>query len=190
MTQTVTGIVEAVLTAPDAESLLPVRQPDIRVTFAGFDGDRHAGLKRRSGGRTSYYPRGAEIRNSRQVSILSATELADVAAALGIPQVRPEWLGANLLLSGIPSLTLLPPGTRLFFPQEAALVVTGENFPCTDAGQAVQDQNPAVHGITTRFPQVALHKRGIVAWVERPGKIAHGDSVRVEVPEQVIYQFP
>jgi MOSC domain-containing protein YiiM len=190
MTRTITGYVEAVLIAPDRDSLLAVRQPEVRVTFEGFEGDRHAGLTRPSGSRTSYYPRGVEIRNSRQVSILSEEELAEVAAALGIPQLKPEWLGANLLLSGIPSLTLLPPGTRLHFPQDAALVVAGENSPCTDTGQAIQDQNPTVRGVTTRFPQVAVHKRGIVAWVERPGKIAHGDSVRVEVPDQIVYQFP
>jgi MOSC domain-containing protein YiiM len=190
MTRTITGTVEAVLIAPDRDSLLAVRQPEVRVTFEGFEGDRHAGLTQPSGSRTSYYPRGVEIRNSRQVSILSEEELAEVAGALGIPQLKPEWLGANLLLSGIPSLTLLPPGTRLQFPQDAALVVTGENSPCTDTGQAIQDQNPTVRGLTTRFPQVAVHKRGIVAWVERPGKITHGDSVRVEVPDQIVYQFP
>ena len=190
MTRTITGYVEAVLIAPDRSSLLAVRQPDVRVTFEGFEGDRHAGLTRPSGSRTSYYPRGMEIRNSRQVSILSDAELAEVAAALGIPQLKPEWLGANLLLSGIPSLTLLPPGTRLFFPQEAALVVTEGNSPCTDTGQAIQDQNPAVPGLTTRFPQVAVHKRGIVAWVERPGQIAPGDSVSVELPDPVAYPYP
>jgi MOSC domain-containing protein YiiM len=190
MTRTITGTVEAVLIAPDRDSLLAVRQPEVRVTFEGFEGDRHAGLTQPSGSRTSYYPRGVEIRNSRQVSILSEEELAEVAGALGIPQLKPEWLGANLLLSGIPSLTLLPPGTRVQFPQDAALVVTGENSPCTNTGQAIQDQNPTVRGLTTRFPQVAVHKRGIVAWVERPGKITHGDSVRVEVPDQIVYQFP
>jgi MOSC domain-containing protein YiiM len=168
MTRTIPGTVEAVLIAPDRDSLLAVRQPEVRVTFEGFEGDR----------------------NSRQVSILSEEELAEVAAALGIPQLKPAWLGANLLLSGIPSLTLLPPSTWLRFPQDAALVFTAGNSPCTDTGQAIQDQNPTVRGLTTRFPQVAVHKRGIVAWVERPGKIAPGDSVRVEVPDQIVYQFP
>jgi MOSC domain-containing protein YiiM len=190
MTTTINGTVEAALIAPDRDSLLAVRQPQVRVTFEGFEGDRHAGLTRPSGSRTSYYPRGVEIRNSRQVSILSAEELAEVAAALGIPRLEPEWLGANLLLSGIPSLTLLPPGTRLQFSQDAALIVAGENAPCTDTGQAIQDQNPAVSGLTTRFPQVAVHKRGIVAWVERPGQIAPGDSVRVVLPDPVVYPFP
>jgi MOSC domain-containing protein YiiM len=190
MSRTITGYVEAALIAPDRDSLVSVRQPDVRVTFEGFEGDRHAGLTRPSGSRTSFYPRGVEIRNSRQVSIVSAEELAEVAAALGIPLLKPEWFGANLLLSGIPSLTLLPPGTRLLFPQDAALVVTGDNAPCTDTGQAIQDHNPTVRGLTTRFPQVAVHKRGIVAWVERPGKIAHGDSVRVDVPDQITYELP
>jgi hypothetical protein len=189
MTRTLTGYVEAALIAPDANSILSIRQPEVHVTFEGFAGDRHAGLIVLSGSRTSHYPRGTEIRNSRQVSILSREDLAGIMAVLGIPHLAPEWLGANLLLSGIPSLTLLPPATRLFFAQNAVLVVAGENFPCTTTGQAIQDQYPDVAGITAGFTQAALHKRGIVAWVERPGLIAPGDSVRVDIPEQVIYDF-
>ncbi|MCZ7542157.1 MAG: hypothetical protein M5R40_00830 [Anaerolineae bacterium] len=36
-------------------------------------------------------------------------------------------------------------------------------------------------------PQLAVHKRGVVGWVERPGVIRPGDRVRVEVPEQALY---
>jgi hypothetical protein len=86
------------------------------VDFGGFPGDRHHGVTMRSGGRTSHYPRGTEIRNNRQYSLLSVEELAEVAAALQLPGIHPEWLGANLVLSGIQGLTLLPPMTRLFFP--------------------------------------------------------------------------
>lgn len=31
---------------------------------------------------------------------------------LGVPAVAPEWLGANLVLTGLPDLTLLPAGAR------------------------------------------------------------------------------
>jgi MOSC domain-containing protein YiiM len=161
----------------------------MRVTLAGCDGDHHAGLTRVSGGRSSRYPRGTEIRNSRQVSILSAEELAEVAAAMGLPEIQPEWLGANLMVEGIPALTLLPPATRLYFPQDTALVVLGENHPCTTAGGAIQAQYPGMAGLAQQFPSAALHRRGIVAWVERAGIIAAGDTVQVEFPDQPLYPY-
>lgn len=189
MKRTLTGIVENVLIAPHADDITAVRLEFVRVTLEGFEGDRHAGLTYLSGGRTPHFPRGTVIRNTRQVSILSAEELDEVAVALGVPAVTPESMGANLLLRGIPALTLLPPSTRLFFPGEAVLVVEGENLPCTTAGAEVQKLYPDVARITTRFPDAALHKRGVVAWVERAGIITTGDEVRVEIPEQVMYSF-
>lgn len=183
------GTVEDVLIAPHAEDITAERRETVRVTLEGFEGDRHAGLTYRSGGRTPQFPRGTEIRNTRQVSILSAEELAEVAAKLGVPAVTAESMGANLILRGIPSLTLLPPSTRLYFPDDAVLVVEGENLPCTTAGAEVQKLYPHVERLTTRFPDAALHKRGIVAWVERAGSISVGDEVRVEIPDQVIYKF-
>ena len=183
------GTVELVLIAPHADDIAAERRETVRVTLEGFEGDRHAGLTYRSGGRTPQFPRGTEIRNTRQVSILSAEELEEVAEALGIPAVTAESMGANLILRGIPSLTLLPPSTRLYFPDDAVLVVEGENLPCTTAGAEVQKLYPDVARITSRFPDAAMHKRGIVAWVERAGTISTGDEVRVEVPEQVIYDF-
>ena len=80
-----------------------------------------------------------------------------------------------------------PAEGRLFFEQDAVLVVMGENAPCTTTGQTIQDQYPDVPGLTQAFPAAALHRRGVVGWVERPGIIAPGDSVRADIPEQVIY---
>jgi hypothetical protein len=47
-----------------------------------------------------------------------------------IPEVLPEWVGANLALQGIANLTMLPPSTRIFFPGDAVLVVDAEYMPC------------------------------------------------------------
>ncbi len=189
MKRTVTGTVAAVLVAPHSDDIVSVRQESVAVTLEGFAGDRHAGLTYRSGGRTPYYPRGTVIRNSRQVSLVSREELAEVARALGVPEVTAEALGANVLLAGIPALSLLPPATRLYFSGAAVLVVEGENLPCTTAGEAVQRCYPDVARLAVRFPEAALHKRGIVAWVERAGRITAGDTVRAEIPPQVLYNF-
>ena len=37
------------------------------------------------------------------------------------------------------------------------------------------------------FPKVAKRLRGLVAWVEKPGRIDPGEEVSVRVPEQWIY---
>ena len=180
------GQVAAVLIGQDKQSFGTSRQPQVAVSFAGFEGDKHAGLTHLSGGRTPHYPRGTEIRNGRQVTIVSVEELAQIAAAMGVPEILPEWLGVNLLLQGIPQVTQLPPATRLFFPQGAALVVEQDNLPCAGPGKIMQ----AHYGrpeLAALFPKAALGKRGVVACVERPGVIAEGDEVSVEVPEQVIY---
>lgn len=181
------GQVARVLIAPDADSIESQPLEEVEVTLEGFEGDRHSGLTYRTGGRTLYYPRGTVIRNSRQVSIVSVEELAEIAAGMNVPQVEPGWIGANLLLQSIPALTLLPPASRLFFARDAVLVVEGENLPCTTSGAAIQARYPDVPDLAQGFPKAGLHKRGVVAWVERPGVIRVGDTVRVEVPEQVLY---
>lgn len=173
--------------SPDGAYLLTTAVPAARVTLDGFEGDRHAGPTRLADARTPFYPRGTLIRNSRQVSIVAVEELAELAEALGVPAVEPEWLGANLLLAGVPRLTRLPPGTRLFFPNDATLVVSAENEPCVFPGKAIQHHNPGVRGIVSNFPKRAIGLRGLVAWVERPGAIGEGDVVRVAVPRQAVY---
>ena len=188
MSQIVEGEVTAVMVTPPESPIEGVRVPQLTMTFAGVDGDRHAGLTMPSNSRTPYYPRGTEIRNARQVSILSAEELTQAAHNLGVPHIEPEWLGANIVIRGIPALSLLPPGTRLFFAGGVTLVVEGENFPCTVAGGAIQDHYPDIAGLTTAFPKAALHLRGLVAWVELPGMMAGGEAVRGEVPDQVLYR--
>ena len=85
------------------------------LTFEGIEGDFHAGHTRRSGGREPWYPRGTEMRNERQLSIVAPDELAIVAERMGLAEIRPEWIGANLLLDGVPMLSMLPAGTMLFF---------------------------------------------------------------------------
>lgn len=167
-------------------SLLTTPQTQVQATFAGFAGDLHAGLTRKSDGRTPFYPRGTLIRNERQVTIVSPIELTQAATDLGISEIRPEWIGANLLIDRIPNLTLLPQGTRLFFASGAVLLVTGENQPCTSAGKAIEQQ-VGRPGLAQRFPKAAVHRRGLTATVERPGLIRLGDAVTAEVYEQTHY---
>jgi hypothetical protein len=181
------GQVLGVLLGLETKSLVTTHCAEITVTFEGIDGDKHRGYTRGADGRTPYYKRGTPIRNIRQVSIVSQEDLHAVAAALDLPEICPEWLGANLLLSGIPDLTLLPPSTRLVFSKGAVLRVEEENMPCMGPGRVIAGQY-ANEKLASRFVKAAYHRRGVVATVELPGTIAVGDTVTLEVPEQIIYK--
>ncbi|RVB08313.1 MAG: molybdenum cofactor sulfurase, partial [Mesorhizobium sp.] len=87
---------------------------ELLLDFDGIAGDFHAGPTRRAGGREPWYPRGTEMRNERQLSIVAADELAVVAQRMGLAEIRPEWIGANLVIEGVPNLSMLPAGTLLF----------------------------------------------------------------------------
>jgi hypothetical protein len=154
------------------------------LSFAGPD-DCHAGLTRKSDSRTlPLYKRNIDIRNVRQLTLLSAEELADIAKALGIAEVKAEWLGANMVVSGIPDLTLLPPSSRLQFPSGATIVVDMENRPCSQIAEVVDQHHPG-----TRFKVVdaAMHKRGLTAWVEREGRVNTGDAIKIVTPPNRLY---
>lgn len=162
----------------------------LEVTFEGIAGDYHAGHTRRSGGREPWYPRGTEIRNERQLSLVAPDELAKVARAMGIAELRAEWIGANLLISGVPHLSMLSRGTMMFFKGGVTLKIDGQNVPCRIAGRSIAEhaRMPDREAGSLLFPKVARRLRGLVAWVERPGRIAAGEEISVRVPDQWIYR--
>ncbi|MCT8996851.1 MOSC domain-containing protein [Chelativorans intermedius] len=164
--------------------------PSLALGFEGIEGDRHAGLTRRSGGREPWYARGTEIRNARQLSIVAPDELAEIARHMEIGEIRPEWIGANLLVEGVPRLSMLPAGTLLFFAGGVTLKVDAQNGPCRIAGRAVAENAGMadVEAGALLFPKVACRLRGVVAWVEKPGRIAAGEALSVRIPEQWIYR--
>ena len=91
---------------------------DVEVLDLGYGGiknDFHEGQTRLSGAREPWYPRGTEMRNERQFSILSEEELEEIAQTMGIEKVDAGWIGANLVMKGIPNLTYLPSRTLLMF---------------------------------------------------------------------------
>ncbi|MCS7464772.1 MOSC domain-containing protein [Paenibacillus doosanensis] len=171
---------EAVLIARVPGSFITQREAGLDVELAGIPGDRHYGLLRPADSRQRFYPRGTMVANRRQISIVSVEECARVAAKLGIAELLPEWLGANILLSGYEELTSLPQGARLLFPDGAGLICEGENAPCTDAGQAIAEAE-GIPGIKTAFVKTAYRMRGIVCSVEREGMIRQGDPVKIMI---------
>lgn len=183
------GLVVETLVARPGATVVSDPNACIEVGLEGVAGDRHACLTRRADVRAPHYPRGTVIRNTRQVSILSLEELIRIAAALELPELPGAWLGANLVLAGIPDLTLLPSGTRLFFPSDAVLVVDDENLPCIHPGKIVQAKHPERRHLETAFPKAAMRLRGVVGWVERAGMIRPDDRVGVALPPQGRYRL-
>jgi MOSC domain-containing protein YiiM len=181
-----TGRVRACFSSPKRESGLEKPECDrLVITFDGIEGDCHASRNRLSDSRMlNQYKRGTPVANSRQLSLVSVEELADIAKALDIPVLPPQWVGANLLISDIPDLTLLPPSTRLMFSSGATLIVDLENAPCRYPAEIIEQHHPG-HGLS--FPKLARHKRGVVVRVEREGMIAKGDEIVLFIPQQRIY---
>lgn len=183
------AVVEGVYAARQ-EHFQTTKTDALALSFEGIKGDFHAGFTRRSGGREPWYPRGTEIRNERQLSIVAHDELALIAEGMGLPEVKPEWIGANLVLAGLPHLSMLPSGTFLFFQNGVTLKVDAQNAPCRLSGRSIAENAgmPDRDTGALLFPKVARRLRGLVAWVEKPGRIETGESISVRLPEQWIYR--
>ncbi len=152
------------------------------ASFAGFAGEAHGGLTRPSDSRVlSQYPRDTEIRNVRQFSIVSAEDLAVIARDMGLPGIAPDWMGASIVIEGIPDFTLLPPSSRLQTQDGTTLTVDMKNRPCNLVARVIEDERP---GFGKRFKAAAEGRRGVTAWTEREGPLRVGDTVRLHVPDQ------
>ncbi len=138
--------------------------------FGGIAGEIHEGLTAPSCVRmTAQYPARTEVRNTRQFSVLSAEDLEEVAANMGLPALSPSLIGASMVVSGIPDFSYVPPGSRLQGQSGATLVVNLNNRPCTYPGKAIEAAHP---GFGAKFKPAAQDRRGVVAWVEREGMFA------------------
>ena len=155
------------------------------ASYAGFKGDFHAGLTRPACVRVrNLHAKGTEIRNTRQLSILSAEEMAQIAGAIDLSELDPALLGTSIIIEGIPDFTLIPPGSRLQNAQGTTLVVDIENGPCNLPAREIESEAPG-HG--KGFKTAAQGKRGVTAWVEREGPLALGDEMRLFVPNQPVW---
>jgi hypothetical protein len=154
----------------------------LRLGFEGPEGEAHGGLTRPACSRVAaLHPRGTEIRNVRQLSLLSAAELADIAATMGLAALDPALLGASAVVAGIPDFTHLPPGARLQGADGATVVVDMENLPCQLPAREIEADSA---GRGARFRSAARGRRGVTAWVEREGDWRLGARLRLFVPAQ------
>ena len=168
---------------PGARDSLRAEAVDrLELGYAGDAGARHEGTERASCVRVrNLYPQGTEIRNVRQLTILSGEELDGIAADIGLDALDPGLVGASVILCGIPDFTHVPPSSRLQAPSGLTLTIDMENRPCVLPGREIEAEAPG-HG--TAFKTAAKGRRGVTAWVERPGALALGDRLRLFIPDQ------
>lgn len=172
---------------PDRDAALETQSlSEMALSFAGYAGESRAGLTRPSDSRVlAQYKRGTPIRNTRQLSILSAEDLDAIAADMGLASLDPALVGASMVVRGILAFTHVPPSSRL--QDEASgttLTIDLENRPCALPAKPIEARYPGMGG---RFKRAAQHRRGVTAWVEREGVIALGATLRLHIPDQPVW---
>ena len=173
-------------TADRDATLASVACDMVQLTYAGVTGEARSGLTRNSCARMrEQYPVGSDIRNVRQLSILSAEEVALIAQDMDLDDLNPEWLGASIILSGLPDFTHIPPSSRLIAANGTSLTIDMENRPCNFPGQEIERHLP---GKGRACKAAAADRRGVTAWVEREGDLRIGDTLRLHIPFQRAWQ--
>jgi MOSC domain-containing protein YiiM len=166
----------------DTRAIVTIPMTELHLTFAGTQDEVHAGLTRPSCSRvTSQYAKGTPIRNTRQLSIVSAQELAMIAAKLGLDAIDPAWVGATVVIDGIADFSHIPPSSRLQADSGATVTVDMQNRPCQFPAMTIEAAHP---GQGTAFKTAAKGLRGVTGWVEREGVLRVGDRVRLHIPDQ------
>lgn len=166
----------------DAKELETHPLETMALDFGGYGDDCHAGVTRPSCSRVvAQHPKGTPISNVRQLSIVSTEELQIIADSLGIDRFDPKWAGASVVLSGIADFSHIPPSSRLQADSGATLTIDMQNRPCHFPALTIEADLP---GRGKGFKEAAEGKRGVTAWVERPGLLSLGDRLRLHVPDQ------
>lgn len=156
---------------------------EIMAVFGGFAGEAHFGVTRPSCVRVrSQHKQGTTINNVRQLSVMSAEEIAHIAENMGLEGIDPTLLGASLILEGIADFTHVPPSSRLQSDTTGAtLMVDMVNRPCVLPGREIEVEH---EGFGVKFKPAADGKRGVTASVEREGLLKIGDVMRLHIPDQ------
>lgn len=187
----VSGLFSAARPAGQRLAFVTTATPTLDIDLAGIVGDLHAGLTRASGAREPWLRRGTILRNDRQLSALCPAELAEIANRLGVAELKPEWIGANLLVSGLAAFSRIAPGSRLAiggnwggkgsFDGGAVLRVEGYNTPCRRAGRGIATALDRPD-LEFAFVRAAASLRGLVLSVDVAGRVMPGDAVVVIPP--------
>ena len=182
-----TGEIVGLFRSEKKNSLESTAYNTLEFAPEGIVGDNHAGMMVKTTGRLlPIYPRGTLIRNNRHWSMISEDELAEIAQRMGVAEIRPEWLGANIVVRGVADLTKLPPlSIFIIRPDDGndKIVLTnyGENDPCIAPHRKIVEKlgfEPP-----TGFVEAAIGRRGLVGWVEKTGVVSVGDTFKILLPK-------
>lgn len=169
--------------AGDHTDLHKGEHPQVQAELDGFVGDKHRGYSRVAY-KGDVDPAGTVRRNERQWSAVSTEEIEVIARRMDLREpLAASTLGANLCIEGIPALSQLRRGTRLYFPSGAVLRVEECNPPCVEMGQEIARAYTTNSGdpvAASLFPKHALNLRGVVGVVDVAGPIHAGNRVVVE----------
>ena len=167
----------------DGDTMRSESLNEVMAVFGGFAGEAHFGVTRPSCVRVrSQHKQGTTIKNVRQLSVMSAEEIAHIAEKMGLEDIDPTLLGASLILEGIADFTHLPPSSRLQSDTTGAtLIVDMVNRPCVLPGREIEMEH---EGFGAKFKPAAVGKRGVTASVEREGLLEIGDVMRLHIPDQ------
>ena len=165
----------------------------IRFNYDGPMGDNHSGRTRQLAGhdgtylRTSKLVKGDPVMNWRTWTALSREDVVAIEMELGA-DIPVGCLLENIIISGIPNFSYLPPTTRLVFPQhdsceskQAILAVWEENGPCKTVGKRLADLHDDAT-LTSKFVEAAYRRRGLMGFVLSGGYINEGDLVHAYSP--------
>lgn len=171
--------------------------PNSVFLLDGPFGDYHSGIHRRLSGHdgvyiaTSALQKGDAVFNWRTWTALSLEDILEVEKVLNVV-IPPGCLLENFTVSGIPNFSQLAPTSRLVFErgpdsrmvhQRPTLAVWEENSPCKTVGNRVEVLH-GYPGLTAKFVEAALGRRGVMGFVLREGIVDNGDIVRVYPPAE------
>ncbi len=184
------GLVEALMVDSPPDDKISSFRDQIRCTLLGIEGDKHAGKFRDTSGvreREIFLRPKTEIRakvmNWRQWSAVSVEEMLVLAEKYNLPKTfeiakhLAQLVGANMLVSGIPKFTQLPPTSLLAFP-ECSWLLMSENLPCKGAGEQIEKYYPQARA--AEFAKLAMGIRGVVGSVFEEGIIMVGQEFSVD----------
>ena len=97
----------------------------------------------------------------------------------------PALLGANIVVSGLPDFSHVPPSSRLQAPDGTAFVIDMENRPCNLPARMIETAHSG-HG--KAFLKAAKGLRGVTAWVEREGSLQLNDILSLYIPDQPVWR--
>jgi hypothetical protein len=151
--------------------------------FGGFEGEAHSGITRPSCVRvTSQHPKGTTINNVRQLSVMSAEEIVQIASKMGLSDIDPTLLGVSMIIEGIADFTHVPPSSRLQCEANGTTIsIDMLNRPCVLPGREIEMEH---EGLGAKFKPAAVGMRGVTASVEREGLLRVGDIMRLHIPDQ------